>query len=331
MKITKIIASVLLVSVLCCACADSGNPSGKNNRDKKKTDPSETKIVLPENEILVVSGHHNAWESYYNERTFIMSDGSVYYSREYQGGNSLNYDKTLTDEQRAELLRNYTKPVATMKMEDVKELYANMQKIDPDADFVYEEITVEDAGTGFTNVIVNGKAIKIRQSGERTGVLDDPYADTVNEIVNEFFLTIKFDEDISVYSNTESIICTLECPAPMVRDTKRIIKSMDELEALENDTGLDLKNKAGFENFKDKDSDGFKYSCIIVQIFQYPSIGVTPETDAFIVSGDYVGFASLKDYSLPPVDGDADYSAKTYCHIVILSNYYMDRYEPFLK
>jgi hypothetical protein len=113
---------------------------------------------------------------------------------------------------------------------------------------------------------------------------------------------------------------------------RRIITNMDELIMFENDTGIDLRSRESFKYFGDPDYDRFSYICIAVEIFDYHEKYQPVEADAFIVSGDYTGFASLDD---PTIDMDNNYApTKQYCYVVQVPFYseeYLADYDAFLN
>lgn len=83
--------------------------------------------------------------------------------------------------------------------------------------------------------------------------------------------------------------------------------------------GVDLRSLESFEYFGDPDYDSFSYICIAVEIFDYHKKYQPVEADAFIVSDDYTGFASLDD---PTIDMDNNYApTKQYCYVVLVPNY----------
>lgn len=280
--------------------------------------------------MLAITGHCNEAWGHYSVLFFIMSDGNVYSSTEsFSTGWSV--DNTLTNSQRADLLRKYTKPTTVIKESDLAKIYENMVKIDPDAEFKYEDMYCCDAGTSFTYVFVDGKMIKISESGDATGALKDSHAKKADTLISKALAGTGDNVKNHLYSRSESYLATLCAPNAEFKDTRRIITNMDELRQFEKDSGIQLEGTEGFEYFGDPTYDQFGTVCILIEMVSYPDY-LKPDqvtADAFIVSDDYVGFAFLED---PQIDISEDAVPSTwYCHIVQLSNYEMSEYEPFLK
>ena len=333
MKFSKIIASVLLASVmmsgLCCGCTDTNET--KKPRDPDGTESSKTVKELPEDEILIIFGHqNNAWGSQ-SYMTFVMSDGNIYSSEEYFDGYNSYDSKGLSVEDRAALLQKYTDPVASIDKAKLLKLYQNIVKIDPDAEFVYEDEYACDAGTGYTKVNVNGEWVWISESGDRTGALDDRYARKTDHLIDGYFSSVDFKQPANVYSGNITFIGTFDCPKATTKQPRRIITNLDELKAFEKDTGISLSGNECFEYFYNTDYDVFEWMCIGVEIFQYDEYLSLEDVsaDAFIVSDKYTGFAYIED---PVIDvSDRVVDQKWGCHIVQLPGYNTDVYDAFLK
>ena len=333
MKFSKIIASTLIGSILmslfCCGCTDTKSTRKRRDDD----DDNKKKVVkeLPEDEILIICGYQNyAWGSQ-SRMTFVMSDGNVYSSEEYFDGYCSYDSKGLSIEDRALLLQKYTDPVGFFDKTKLLKIYQNMINIDPDAEFVYEDEYACDAGTGYTDVNVNGKWIKISESGDRTGSLKDRYAKKADTLIDGCFSSINMKNTANVYSGSITYIGTFECPKENKKDTRRIITSVEELKTFEKDTGIRLSDNEYFENFYNTDYDVFGWMCIGVEIFwadDYLSLEDV-SADAFIVSDAYTGFAYIGDPVIVVHDRVVD--QKCYCHIVQLPGYNTEVYDAFLN
>ena len=334
MKFTRIITSVLLasisMSVLCCGCSKTNETTRK-----PRNDYDETKVVkkLPEDEILIISGHQNEAWGHHSSMTYVLSDGSVYNSQEYFEGYGIDWDHSLTDEQRAALLKKYTLTVACIEEKQLLKIYNYIINIKPDAKFVYSDEYACDAGTSFTKVNVKGNWVMIEESGDMTGELNDRYARKADKLIGEVFAS--FSRDLKypshLYSCRETFIGTFECRKTVTKDTRRIITNMDELKAFEKDTGIDIRNNESFKYFGDTDYDSFNWCCIGIEVVVYPEYLSLDDVsaDAFIVSDPYVGFAYLED---PRIDVSDDVvPQKCYCHVVQLPNENLEDYDWFLK
>lgn len=333
MKSNKVITSVLAMSLcmsfLCCGCADTK----KNNRHNGDETEEETEVELPENEVLVVTGHRNEAWGHHSSLTYILSDGRVYSSNESFEGYPQYFNGGISLDERLSLLEKYTDPMFIIEEKDIKKIYSNMLKIDTEAEFKYSEECCCDAGTGFTYVYLDGNSIQISESGDRNGELDDRYARKTDKLV-DLVLDTRSGERIpaNVYSGNETYIDTLKCPGEVSGDRRRIITNIEELKAFEKDTGIDIRSIDSFEYFGDPDYDAFNYVCIAVEIFDYHVRYKPVEANAFIVSEDYVGFASLEDPEIDMSKNQAPVS--TYCYIAQVPNYYdgnLDDYNPFLE
>ena len=310
--LTTVLVSSLLASSLLCSC--NANP--------------EPEIELPEDEILVLCGYKNGFEGYSSSKLFILSDGRVFCSQERILRYPLYYSEGITDEQRIELLEKYTAPVAVIPEDDMLKLYGYMVNIDPDSDFVYKDEYVTDIGTDYTEVYVDGKSIRISESGEMTGSLDDRNARKADALISRKLISCGIIGYPNVYSGNEVFLDTLECPKDVsLINTRRIITSIEELKAFENETGLMLSKLDGFEYFSDPDYDSFSQMCIAVQIFVCPFMDEPDKPEAFIVSDDYVGFATLEEGSSGPLTYQGKY--KTWCHVVQLPYYPSEGTAPY--
>lgn len=323
-----ILLTSILMSALCCGC-------GKDTvtTTVKPEDDRETKTVekLPEDEILIITEHKNYAEGYQSSITFVMSDGSMYSSKEYFNGYSTDFEHPLSYEDRAALLKKYTLPVAVIPEEQLLKIYNSMINIDPDAKFAYSEETACDAGTGTTKVNVEGAWIKTEEYGDRNGELDDRYARKFNDLLDGAFDSFRKTrkDSANVYSSTETFIGTFECTKTVSKDTKRIITNTDELKAFEKDTGIDLQNNECFKNFRDPDSNSFSWCYIAVEIVVYPKYLSLDDVsaDAFIVADNYTGFGYITD---PVIDPSEDVvEQKCYCHVVQIPGYHPEAYDGF--
>ena len=331
MKLTGIISSMLAaslcLSVLCCGCTNT-NETGHTKDD----DGTKTVKKLPEDEVLIISGHHNMAWGYQNSISYVMSDGSVYSSQVFFDGYPGGSDRSLTDEERLAVLRKYTLPVTTVDKDQLLRIYNKVLNIDPDAKFVYSDETACDAGTGYTKVNVKGEWVNISEDGDQNGELDDRYARKANVLIDAAFKDAYKTRKNSpgVYSGYETFIGTFECTRTPSIDTKRIITSTDDIKALEKDTGIDLRNNESFESFFGEYSS-FGWCCIAVEVVTYPEYLSLDDVsaDAFVVADNYVGFAYLED---PVIDVSDDVvPQKCYCHVVQLPGYNVEDYDLFLK
>ena len=318
--LTAVLVSSLLASSLLCSC--NANP--------------EPEIELPEDEILVLCGYKNGFEGYSSSKLFILSDGRVFCSQEQILRRPMYYGEGLTDEQRIELLDKYTTPVAVISEKDMRKLYGYMVNIDPDAEMDYEDLYVTDIGTDYTNVYVDGKCIRISESGEMTGVLDNRNAKKADAFINKTLKSYGVIDYPNVYSGYEVFLDTLECSKTVasLNNSKRIITNAEELKAFEKETGLKLSGMEEFEYFGNPDYDAFYEFVIAVQIFNCPYVEEPDKAEAFIVSDNYVGFASLEaDHDGGVVVDTYEGNVKTCCHIAVLPYYGNDTsspYDPFI-
>lgn len=318
--LTGVLVSSLLASSLLCSC--NANP--------------EPEIELPEDEILVLCGYKNGFEGYSSSKLFILSDGRVFCSQERILRYPLNYREGITDEQRIELLEKYTDPVAVIPEDDMLKLYGYMVNIDPDAGFEYKDEYVTDIGTDYTEVYVDGKSIRISESGEMTGSLDDRNARKADALIDKILADHRQIVYPNVYTSYEVFLDTLECSKTVaaLNNSKRIITNAEELKAFEKETGLKLSGMEEFEYFGNPDYDAFYEFVIAVQIFNCPYVEEPDKAEAFIVSDNYVGFASLEaDHDGGVVVDTYEGKVKTCCHIAVLPYYGNDTsspYDPFI-
>lgn len=324
MKLTKMIASVLTgslcLSVFCCGCT--------NTRETENNKPVVDE--LPEDEVLIRSSHKNGAWGYDSSVTYVFSDGNVYSSSEYFEGYYAYGQKNLTEEDRIALLKKYTKPRAYIDENQLLKIYQQSMQIDPDAEFVYEDLYVCDAGTSVIEVNVDGEWITLSESGDQNGALDDRHAKKANALIEGVFNTTDWNTGASVYSGNETFLETFECPNASLDNARRLITSEKELRQFEKDTGIKLSEMEEFEYFTDSSCDAYSYLCIGVEIIRYDNYMSLDEVsaDAFIVSPDYTGFALVED---PRVDiSDEIVEQKTYCYVVILPGYDLSVYEDFL-
>jgi len=107
---------------------------------------------------------------------------------------------------------------------------------------------------------------------------------------------------------------------------------MEELRAFEKMTGIDLEGNECFESFGDPEYDSFKSMCIAVEIVAYDEVfGLdNVETDAFIVSKDYVGFGNLGLLKMATTDLRLGVD-KYYCYVAQVPAYDMSVYEGFVE
>ena len=291
MKLTKMIASVLTgslcLSVFCCGCT--------NTRETEDNKPVVDE--LPEDEVLIRSSHKNGAWGYDSSVTYVFSDGNVYSSSEYFEGYYAYGQKNLTEEDRIALLKKYTKPRAYIDENQLLKIYQQAMQIDPDAEFVYEDLYVCDAGTSVIEVNVDGEWITLSESGDQNGALDDRHAKKANALIEGVFNTTDWNTGASVYSGNETFLETFECPNASLDNARRLITSEKELRQFEKDTGIKLSEMEEFEYFTDSSYDSYSYLCIGVEIIRYDGYMSLDEVsaDAFIVSPDYTGFALVED------------------------------------
>ena len=327
MKLTKMIASVLTgslcLSVFCCGCT--------NTREAEETKDNKPVVdELPEDEVLIRSSHKNGAWGYYSSVTYVFSDGNVYSSSESFEGYYAYGQNNLTEEDRIALLKKYTKPRAYIDENQLLKIYQQAMQIDPDAEFVYEDLNACDAGTSVIEVNVDGEWITLSESGDQNGALDDRHAKKANALIEGVFNTTDWNTEASVYSGNETFLETFECPNARLDNARRLITSEKELRQFEKDTGIKLSEMEEFEYFTDSSYAPYSYLCIGVEIIQYDNYLSLEDVsaDAFIVSPDYTGFALVED---PRIDiSDEIVEQKTYCYVVILPGYDLSVYEDFL-
>ena len=339
MKLAKTLSSILAASVLAscllCGCDTSSRPTKKPDDDGDK--PSETEIEVPENEVLAILGYSNGAWGYSASKLFILSDGRVYCSdEEIHPSRPTFYSAGITDEQRLELLEEYTTPVAQISGKDINKLYSYIVKIDPDAEFEYDDLHACDAGLYYTSVKVDDRMIRISESGDFNGALDDKNAKKADALIDKILADHKQIVYPNVYTSYEVFLDTLECPKTVasLNNSKRIITNAEELKAFEKETGLKLSGMEEFEYFGNPDYDAFYEFVIAVQIFNCPYVEEPDKAEAFIVSDNYVGFVSLEaDHDGGVVVDTYEGKVKTCCHVAVLPYYGNDTsspYDPFI-
>ena len=343
--LTTILAGTLCLTALCSCTSSGGDGSSRKDRDKDKDE--ETKVTatetssavepgaepavtadlceLPQGEAIIYKHSDNYSEGYQASDVFVMSDGSVYASNEYFSGYTEEYYDLMPAEDRLALLQLYTKPVAQFDVNALTEAYSYMQYADPNEEFVY------DGGYSSTSVNVDGEWVKISEGGVYTGWLDDDYAMAANEIISDEFYDA-FDTEISthIYSKDITFLKTYELGDANVQPCKMLITDMEELRAFEKMTGIDLEGNECFESFGDPEYDSFKSMCIAVEIVAYDEVfGLdNVETDAFIVSENYVGFGNLGLLKMATTDLRLG-TDKYYCYVAQVPAYDMSVYEGF--
>lgn len=331
MKLTKLISSVLLasvcMSVFCCGCTNTKEPAAGPDDGGRQTVKR-----LPKDEVLIIDSYHNAAWGTSSNLSFIVSDGSVYSSSEYFDGFPDNYGNSLSEEDKIALLRKYTLPVATIEKERLLKIYNNIINIDTDAEFVYDDMYACDAGTSVTKVNVGGEWVKINESGDRSGELDDRFARKTNALLGGAYKSVSGNrkDAAHVYSGYETFLNTFECTKNPSKDLRRIITSPEELKAFEKDTGINLENNECFAFFGDPDYDSFQWMCICIEVVNYPEYLSLDDVsaDAFIVSGNYTGFVYVEN---PVIDVSDDVvPQKCYCHVVQLPANDLSEYDQFL-
>jgi hypothetical protein len=261
-----------------------------------------------------------------------MSDGSVYASNEYFSGYTEEYYDPMPAEDRLALLKLYTKPVAQFDVNALTEAYSYMQYADPNEEFVYEDEVTYDGGYSSTSVNVGGEWVKISEGGVYTGWLDDDYAMAALQIIRDEFYGEDIEISTHIYSKDITFLKTYELGDADVQPCKMLITNMEELRAFEKMTGIDLEGNECFESFGDPEYDSFKSMCIAVEIVAYDEVfGLdNVETDAFIVSKDYVGFGNLGLLKMATTDLRLG-TDKYYCYVAQVPAYDMSVYEGFVE
>ena len=261
-----------------------------------------------------------------------MSDGSVYASNEYFSGYTEEYYDPMPAEDRLALLQLYTKPFGQFDVNALTEAYSYMQYADPDAEFVYEDEVTYDGGYSSTSVNVGGKWVKISEGGVYTGWLDDDYAMAALQIIRDEFYGEDIEVSTHIYSKDITFLKTYELGDADVQPCKMLITDMEELRAFEKMTGIDLEGNECFESFGDPEYDSFKSMCIAVEIVAYDEVFSfdNVETDAFIVSKDYVGFGNLGLLKMATTDLRLG-TDKYYCYVAQVPAYDMSVYEGFVE
>ena len=345
--LTTILAGTLCLTALCSCTSAGGDGSSRKDKDKDEetkvtaTEASSASIPavtaelceLPQGENIIHTHSDNYAEGYQASDIFVMSDGSVYASNEYFSGYTEEYYDPMPAEDRLALLQIYTKPFGQFDVNALTEAYSYMQYADPNEEFVYEDEVTYDGGYSSTSVNVGGEWVKISEGGVYTGWLDDEYAKAADEIISDEFYGA-FDTEISthIYSKDITFLKTYELGDADVQPCKMLITNMDELRAFEEMTGIDLEGNECFEYFGDADYDAFNSMCIAVEIVAYDEVfGLdTVETEAFIVSKDYVGFGSLGGLKMATTDLRLGVD-KYYCYVAQVPAYDMSVYEGFVE
>ena len=347
--LTTILAGTLCLTALCSCTSGSSGSSKKKDKDKDKDDDEVTTTEvssavdpgvepavtvelceLPAGENIIHMHSDNYSEGYQASDVFVMSDGSVYASNEYYGGYTEDYYEPMPAEDRLALLQLYTKPVAQFDVNALTEAYSYMQYADPNEEFVYEDEVTYDGGYSSTSVNVGGEWVKISEGGVYTGWLDDDYAMAALQIIRDEFYCEDIEVSTHIYSKDITFLKTYELGDADVQPCKMLITDMEELRAFEEMTGIDLEGNECFEYFGDADYDAFNSMCIAVEIVAYDEVfGLdTVETEAFIVSKDYVGFSSLGGLDMATTDLRLGVD-KYYCYVAQVPAYDMSVYEGF--
>ncbi len=348
--LTTILAGTLCLTALCSCTSSGGDGSSKKDRDKDKDE--ETKVTttevssavdpgvepavtvelcnLPAGENIIHMHSDNYSEGYQASDVFVMSDGSVYASNEYFSGYTEEYYDPMPAEDKLQILKLYTKPVAQLDVNALTEAYSYMQYADPNEEFVYEDEVTYDGGYSSTSVNVGGEWVKISEGGVYTGWLDDDYAKAALQIIRDEFYGEDIEISTHIYSKDITFLKTYELGDADVQPCKMLITNMEELRAFEEMTGIDLAGNECFEYFGDADYDAFNSMCIAVEIVAYDEVfGLdTVETEAFIVSKDYVGFSSLGSLKMATTDLRLG-TDKYYCYVAQVPAYDMSVYEGF--
>ncbi len=329
-KIALVMAFSFLLTLFCCSCKDDPIVTGKTDGTEDDGNGVSVEGLAPD-EVLVKFSGHNGSGGYTRDNTYILADGSIYSS--YVGQHDAYFiGQGYSEEDQIKLLKEYADPITVISKDEVSKLYGYMVKINPDAEFKYDDIEVTDVGTDKTYVRVNGEYIAISESGERTGRLDDRYAKKTSDLLRKIMGQNFKIKPAADYSRGESYIETFECPnKASTAKAKRIITNLDELIEFEKETGLDLKGKKEFEVFYDTNYGKFDYTVIAVEIIYYPEYldlkAVT--ADAFIVSEKYVGFAYINK---PVIDiSDDVVPEKCYAHVVQIPKDTTGTYDKFLE
>ena len=349
--LTTILAGTLCLTALCSCTSGSSGSSKKKDKDKDKdedevtttevssaVDPGVEPAVtvelceLPAGENIIHMHSDNYSEGYQASDVFVMSDGSVYASNEYYGGYTEDYYEPMPAEDRLALLQLYTKPVAQFDVNALTEAYSYMQYADPNEEFVYEDEVTYDGGYSSTSVNVGGEWVKISEGGVYTGWLNDDYAMAALQIIRDEFYGEDIEISTHIYSKDITFLKTYELGDADVQPCKMLITDMEELRAFEEMTGIDLEGNECFEYFGDADYDAFNSMCIAVEIVAYDEVfGLdTVETDAFIVSKDYVGFGSLGSLKMATTDLRLG-TDKYYCYVAQVPAYDMSVYDGFVE
>jgi len=205
-----------------------------------------------------------------------------------------------------------------------------MQYADPNEEFVYEDEVTYDGGYSSTSVNVDGEWVKISEGGVYTGWLDDDYAMAALQIIRDEFYGEDIEISTHIYSKDITFLKTYELGDADVQPCKMLITDMEELRTFEEMTGIDLEGNECFESFGDPEYDSFKSMCIAVEIVAYDEVfGLdNVETDAFIVSKDYVGFGCLGWLKMATTDLRLG-TDKYYCYVAQVPAYDMSVYEGF--
>lgn len=348
--LTTILAGTLCLTALCSCTSSAGDGSSRKDKDKDKDE--ETKVTttevssavgpgaepavtadiceLPQGEIIIHTHSDNYAEGYQASDVFVMSDGSVYASNEYFSGYTEEYYDPMPAEDRLQILKIYTKPVAQFDVNALTEAYSYMQYADPDAEFVYEDEVTYDGGYSSTSVNVGGEWVKISEGGVYTGWLEDDYAKAALQIIRDEFYGEDIEISTHIYSKDITFLKTYELGDADVQPCKMLITDMEELRAFEEMTGIDLEGNECFEYFGDADYDAFNSMCIAVEIVAYDEVFSldTVETEAFIVSDNYVGFGNLGLLKMATTDLRLGVD-KYYCYVAQVPAYDMSVYDGF--
>ncbi len=356
MKITKTLTTILIGTVcmtaLCGCSVGESSGSKKKDKDKEKetevteeteiTETSEAVVPvdisvepvdiseLPQGEVLIHTGYTNEAEGYQARDIFVMSDGSVYMSEEFFGGFVEEYCDPLPAEDRLQMLKMYTAPVMQFDLNSLAEVYTDMQYIDPDAEFVYDDDVVYDGGYSYIELNIDGEWLKVSEGGVYRGGLEDAYAEEAVQIIRDELADLSMGCTTHVYSKDITFLKTYELRDADVKPCKMLITNMDELKEFEEMTGIDLKGNECFEYFGNEEYDAFNSMCIAVEIVAYDEVfGLdTVSTDAFLVSDNYVGFCNLGLLKMATTDLRLG-TDKYYCYVAQVPAYDMSVYEGF--
>lgn len=199
MKRSVIIALVCGILLTSCSSVEDSSSNNKTPAEPvtqvNEIEPVvDENVELPEDELIVLIGNSGGYPENDHFGVFVWSDGGIY---TYMYGQEA-FDQTgyMSFHDRLKAIKNNSEPFARFDLSDLEKIYGYSLKVDKNA----KMNSVQDAcDAGITSVefydSTEQRFIRCSESGDRSGMLDDKYAEKIDELFMKTYSELDIPKD----------------------------------------------------------------------------------------------------------------------------------------